>query len=50
LDILVKHDSYVVRLAVAKREYKEHLEKLINDSNEEVFEFVSEKLKKINYV
>ena len=50
LDILVKHDSYVVRLAVAKREYKEHLEKLINDSNEEVFEFVSEKLKDLNSI
>lgn len=50
LDILVKHNSYAVRLAVAKREYKEHLEKLVNDSNEEVFEFVSEKLKKLNRV
>lgn len=50
LDILVKHDNYAVRLAVAKREYKEHLEKLINDPNEELSELVSKKLKKLNRV
>lgn len=50
LDILVKHKSAAVRLAVAKREYKEHLNKLINDYNKHVYEFVSEKLKELNCV
>ena len=50
LDILVKHNSPVVRLAVAKREYEEHLEKLANDDSIHVYEFVSEKLKDLNCV
>ena len=50
LDILVKHKSAAVRLAVAKREYKEHLNKLINDYNKHVYEFVSEKLKDLNSI
>lgn len=48
LDILVKHNSPTVRLAVAKQEYKEHLDKLANDSNIHIYEFVSEKLKDLN--
>ena len=50
LDILVKHNSPTVRLAVAKREYKEHLDKLANDSNIHIYEFVSEKLKDLNCI
>ena len=50
LDILVKHKGSFVRLAVAKRECKEHLDKLANDSSKGVFEFVSDKLKELNYV
>ena len=50
LDILAKHNNYAVRLAVAKCEYKEHLEKLVNDHNKEISKFVSEKLKELSYI
>lgn len=50
LDILVKNNSQSVRLSVAKREYKEHLDKLANDDNIHIYEFVSEKLKDLNSI
>ena len=50
LDILVKNNSQSVRLSVAKREYKEHLDKLANDDNIHIYEFVSEKLKELNSI
>lgn len=50
LDILVKHKGSFVRLAVAKREYKEHLDELANDDNIHIYEFVSEKLKDLNSI
>ena len=50
LDILVKNNSQSVRLSVAKCEYKEHLDKLANDDNIHIYEFVSEKLKDLNSI